>query len=258
MGRRLIVAAVLVATLVLWLPGASADRATARALAREGRELAERGHIELALERYEEAITSDPSYLPSYELALPIWFRLGELVAAQTRLEALTLACDDCVFAWYALGAIYRKQGRFDLAILAYEAYLAKRPKDADAHFGMAMAMVAAGDERRVAALRRYLELEDRPQRRAFRRRALRLLEELGAEPLRRRAPETRESDASLARVQALLAAGRLASAERLLGRSQIAGRAGMKVRAAIAAGRGQWFQRAGYLGLAWLFAPSR
>ena len=218
------------ACVLLGAPDARADRAVARALVAEGQKLADSGHSELALERYERAMVSEPAYRSSYERALPIWFRLGKWEAAQTRLEELTLRCPECAFAWYALGALYRKRGRFDLAVLAYEAYLAKRPDDADAHFGLAMALGAGRDPRTITALRRYLRMEHREEREAFRTQAARLLANLAESG---DTPDSAEQE------------GGPGARRELLRHARAAGLAG------------QWFHRAGYLAVAWLMAPA-
>lgn len=216
--------------------------------------------MEMALERYERAMGSDPDYHTSYQLALPLWMRLNKLSTAQAKLEALTLRCEDCVFAWYALGALYRKRGRFDLAVLAYETYLSKRPNDPDAHFGLAVALGVRKDEQAVSVLRRYLRLERRPEREAFRQQAQRLLAELGgtdeshASTSRLLVEARQEATDGLAGIAALVDEGQLVSAESLLNQRQLVSRRALKLRARIAAARGQWFQRSGYLALVWLW----
>jgi len=242
--------------LCFWPSHASADRAKARALTLEGQNQAGQGFQEEALELYERAIGSDPDYYQSYELAIPLWMRFGKLSTAQSNLESLTLRCSDCAFGWYALGALYRKVGRFDLAVLAYEFYLAKRPSDADAYFGLAMALGAQKDKKAAAVLRRYLKLENRPDRAAFRKQARRLLVSLTGrdeqEPSRAAAHKGAAGD--LATIAALVDNQQLVSAESLLNQRHQASASSMRMRARIASARGQWFQEAGYLALAWLW----
>ena len=259
-GSRMCVALALALALCLGPSGAVADRATARALTAEGQNFAERGQIELALERYQRAIRSDPDYHASYQLALPLWMRLHKHKRAQASLEALTLRCRDCVFAWYALGALYRKRGRFDLAVLAYETYLSKRPNDPDAHFGLAMALGVRKDEKAVSVLRRYLRLENRPEREAYRQQAQRQLAELvGADHLAASAsqpqPELhRGATGGLVSIVALVDEGHLLSATRLLNQRHEVSPGALAIRARIAGARGQWFQRCGFLALVWLW----
>lgn len=242
--------------LCFWPSHAAADRAKARALTLEGQNQADQGFQEEALELYERAIGSDPDYYQSYELAIPLWMRFGKLSAAQSKLEALTLRCSDCAFGWYALGALYRKVGRFDLAILAYEFYLAKRPNDADAYFGLAMALGAQKDKQAAAVLRRYLKLENRPERAAFRKQARRLLVSLTGSDEERLSPAatSRGDGGDLSGIAALVDNHQLVSAESLLNQRHQASAASMRLRARIASERGQWFQEAGYLALAWLW----
>ncbi len=174
--RRLLMTTLIVAILFGESEPAAADRAKARDLVRQGTISAENGQAEEALSFYQRAIRSDPDYVQSYELALPLWLRAGHEAEARKHLELLTLRCPRCAFAWYALGALYRRDQRYDLALLAYDAYLGSRPRDLDGHFGLAMALVALKDPRALGTLERYLELEHRPERRAYREQALRLL----------------------------------------------------------------------------------
>lgn len=151
-----------------------ADRANAREHVRIGRLLAKSGAGAQALKHYERAIQSDPDYGVAYELALPLWLSSKQDGKATSALEKLTLRCPTCGFAWYALGTLYRRSERYAHAAMAYEAYLARRPRDADAVFGLAMALSASGDRRALAALQRYVALEQRPERAAYRKEALR------------------------------------------------------------------------------------
>jgi tetratricopeptide (TPR) repeat protein len=239
---------------------ALADRAKARALTAEGQLRAEQGLQEQALALYEKAIGSDPDYHASYELAIPLWMRLGKLGEAQSSLERLTLRCKECSFAWYALGALYRKGARYDLAVLAYEMYLARRPQDPDAHFGLAMALAAQEDKKAAPVLRRYLQLELRPERAAYRAQARELLASLRGQeeehPARALDQSQRAtSDAQLSQVASLIAGGQLVSAESLLDQRYPASAATLRLRAKIADARGLWFPKACYqaLLLLWL-----
>lgn len=173
---RLLMTTLISVALFVQIAPASADRANAREYVRLGALSAEHGHVDEALRRYQQAIASDPDYAEPYELALPLWIRNGQEGEATRQLELLTLRCPTCAFAWYALGALYRRGLRFDLAVLAYEAYLGRRPMDPDGLFGLGMALVAQGEDRAWRVLERYVALEQRPERDPYRREALRLL----------------------------------------------------------------------------------
>ncbi len=177
-----------------------ADRAMARLLVEEGREIQDSGNFEMALEHFQSAIDNDPDYLPAYRSALPLWLRSSKLANARGQLEGLTLRCDDCVFAWYGLGAIYRKQRHFGLAEQAYEVVLAKRPSDADAQYGLAISLTVLGKPSAVSALERYLRLEKRASRARYRERAQSILTELGGAVVYREVVTTLLSDAAKAR----------------------------------------------------------
>jgi tetratricopeptide (TPR) repeat protein len=257
-GKGVLIVASLV--LCLWPAEGFADRAQARALTAEGQNQAEQGFREQALLLYEKAIGSDPDYHPSYELAIPLWMRFGKLGTAKTSLESLTLRCSECAFAWYALGALYRKAGRFDLAVLAYEFYLAKRPSDTDAYFGLSMALGALKDKQAAPVLRRYLRMESRPERDAYRKQAQRLLTSITGqeEPAPLRAghpvvPADKRSEA-LAGIRLLIENGQLVSAESLLNQRHPTSAAVMELRAMIAEARGQRFPAASFRALAWLW----
>jgi tetratricopeptide (TPR) repeat protein len=162
---------------------ASADRAVARALDAAGQRLSELGDEEAALTRFHQSIRSDPDYLPAYEHAIPLWFQLGRSADARPRLEHLTLRCQGCAFAWYALGGLYRRTGEHNLAIQAYREYLNLRPADPDALFGLGMALWALSDERAPSVLRHYLRQEKRPERSAYRAQVERMLAQLDVAP---------------------------------------------------------------------------
>jgi tetratricopeptide (TPR) repeat protein len=234
----------------VWRATSQADSPEARALVAEGQMLAEAGQLQLALDSLERAIRSDIDCLPAYEAALPLWLALGQQHIARARLEALTLRCPDCVFAWYALGALYRKDARYDLAILAYEAYLARRPKDPDAHFGLAMALAATGDSRARAALQRYLRLETRAERAAFRRQAETRLAALGEETANARPTEPDLQPRPVSGIELLLEQGQVSSAEALLDEAGWTDARAVGWRAEIARRRGQWFHELGFRGL--------
>jgi len=174
--RRLWISTFVLVAIFAQSPKAMSDRADAREFVRLGLLKAAEGRPAEAVERYQQAIRSDPDFARSYELALPIWLRLGKVTLARESLEQLTLRCRHCLFAWYALGAVYRRSGRYDLAVLAYDAYLSRKPRDPDAVFGMAMALQASSDDRAEMMLERYISLEGRPERQAYREQAIRLL----------------------------------------------------------------------------------
>tara|TARA_R110002096_G_scaffold416429_1_gene618900 strand:+ start:58924 stop:59586 length:663 start_codon:yes stop_codon:yes gene_type:complete len=158
---------------------AGADRANAREFTRIGTALAESGALKEALTFYQQAIESDPDYTEAYQLALPLWLSTKDEARAITELERLTLRCRNCAFAWYALGALYRRAEQYNSAVLAYEVYLGRRPNEPDAVFGFAMALVATKDARAKETLERYLALEDRAERADYRAEAERRLAEM-------------------------------------------------------------------------------
>jgi tetratricopeptide (TPR) repeat protein len=217
-----------IAMAVALLAGVSASAGEHPEL-REARRLAERGQFDEALKSIDLVLAADPGKAHTYEVAVPIWFRAGALDRAQRALEAYSLRCHSCAFAWYALGATYRKQKRFDLAVLAYEEYLKLRPDNPDGLFGYAMALVATDDTRSAAVLTRYLEVEERPDRAAFRAQAFRALDALGG--FQHPRPAWRSE------FDALVDAGRLVSAEALAQRSAPTGE-GLRARRVIAQAR--------------------
>jgi tetratricopeptide (TPR) repeat protein len=220
----------------------------ARSELEEASRLAEIGALDEALKSIEIVLANDPGYLPAYKVAVPIWFRAGRLERARKALEALSVRCHSCSFAWYGLGATYRKQGRFDLAALAYEEFLKLRPKDPDGLFGYAMALVASEDMRSIEVLETYLELEQRPERQAFVQQARRELKALGKEPRGKRAPalSSGDSPAWQAEFEALLQEQRFLSAEALL-ESRVPGAEGRAARRHLAMLRGRWPAVLGY-----------
>jgi tetratricopeptide (TPR) repeat protein len=145
---------------------AAADRSQARALVEEGKQLGTSGQEKTALLRYEQAIEADVDYLPAYEAAAPIWIRQRKLSRAETYFGKITLRHPDYAQGWSFLADVYRRQGKYELAVTCYQSYEGLRPSDPDGYLGMAAAQKQSGDEAGAAAsLRHYLELEHRAQR---------------------------------------------------------------------------------------------
>ena len=150
-------------------PAAHADRALARALTEEGQRLGAADQPQAALARYRQALAEDPDYLPASDRATALWLDAGEFGAVIRQLSSVTLRHPGHAPAWYALAYAYRKTGRFDLAVLCYETYLALQPDEPDPYYGLAMAELALGDGAAArVALERYVALEKRPGREPF------------------------------------------------------------------------------------------
>ena len=181
--RRALATWVIAAVAAVWIGNAAAGRSEARALLESGRALERGGQVELALERYEQAIQNDPDYLQVYEHAIPLWVAKAQFERAIPALERLTLRHPDHAPGWYALAFAYRRTGRNRAAVMAYQVHMDLRPADPDPYYGLGMTHMAAGDKRAAQdAFARYLVLEDRPAREVFVGRARRELREMRGE----------------------------------------------------------------------------
>jgi predicted Zn-dependent protease len=216
-GMRIALATAVIAL----LPAvAHADRATARARYEAGRELAAAGDASGALERYQQALVEDPDYLPAVDAAAEAWVAAGDLERVVAALTRVTARHPSHASAWYSLAYAYRRSGKPALAIDCYQIYAGLRVGDPDPHFGIAMAALDLGDHAQaIAALRRYLRLEHRPERADFVARARAELSRLGVDPAEPAAGDSPPATTS-EQVAALLASGRVSSAAALLDRA--------------------------------------
>lgn len=163
---RLVLALVVLAS--LGAP-AHANPARARHLLDQARALLDAGDDARALAKLEEAIAQNVDLLPAYAEAIPLWVSAGQLGVLRRRLERVTARHPEFAQAWYALGYAYRKAGRADLAVLAYQSYVSLRPGEAAPLFGLAMAYKAVGDSDRAEdAFRRYVARERDSMRAEF------------------------------------------------------------------------------------------
>lgn len=273
--------ALLVVMAAMWLPcwpelpglgsrTAFADRAEARYFTGEGERLEAEGKPAAALIMYERAMVADADYRPAYERAVPLWLAGAAHDRIITHFERLTRRYPDYVFGWYTLGFAYRATGRISHAIAAYQLCVDLRPGDASAYFGLGMAYKKAGRPGdAVIALGRYIELERDPAKAEYADEARQTMRELGATPPEP-APEpevtgTAGADSTaatatgkpaarvrvtawteprlVARARALVADGRIASAEAAISRFRPRGPremvAALLVRAEIAQAQG-------------------
>jgi tetratricopeptide (TPR) repeat protein len=104
---------------------ADANPYRARELVAEGRGETD---VEAALEHFEEAIDQDVDTLEAYEAAIPLWIQTGRLTQMRKRLERVTARHPRFAPAWYALGYVYRQEGRHKVAVMAYRSYASLRP----------------------------------------------------------------------------------------------------------------------------------
>jgi tetratricopeptide (TPR) repeat protein len=136
-----------------------------------------------ALERYQKALAIDPDRLEIYDKAVPLWIESEAWANAAAWLEKATLREPSYASGWYALGYVYRRTGRVTAAVLAYQEFVALRPRDAAGHWGLAISEELADDPAAVRSYRRYLALETDPERAAYRAKAREAIERLTPAP---------------------------------------------------------------------------
>ncbi len=153
------------------LTGGSAhgDRAAARKLVEDARELLAKGNKPGALRLCERAIAKDSDYRPAHEMAAPLWLAKRDYSAVIRHFERLTLRYPAYAHGWYTLAYAYRLAGRAQSAIASYELYIDMRPNEAAPHFGLAMAYKSRNrPNEAIAAFQRYVQLERDPARGEF------------------------------------------------------------------------------------------
>lgn len=147
--------------------------ATASANPYRSRELLAQGlaasDATVALARFEEAIDEDVDALAAYEAAIPLWIEAGQLTRMRDRLERVTSRHPRFAAAWYALGYVYRQEGRAKVAVLAYRTYVSLRPSNPAVYFGLGMAYQASGElDHAERSFLRYVRMETDPARAEF------------------------------------------------------------------------------------------
>jgi tetratricopeptide (TPR) repeat protein len=141
-----------------------------------------------------------------YSLAILTGLSLGRVAAAQTlqstqaefsrgqalviakkpaeaaeRFDAVTRAEPNFAPGWYALAAARRRAGQCDRAILAYRRYAQMLPAEPEPYYGLGLCLRESGMLASAGqALRRYVELEQRPSSQRWVEHARAVLEEIG------------------------------------------------------------------------------
>jgi tetratricopeptide (TPR) repeat protein len=149
-------------------PAVAGAVATGSAFA-EAQALRDRGQIDEAVAKYQQAIASDPKHMPSRAA-------LGELLLKVHRddeaIEVFRAALDKnptFALALYDLAFALRVRDRPAEAVDAYQRYIKLRPADPDAYYGLGRALQHLGrkaDARK--AYQTYVAMEKRPTERRW------------------------------------------------------------------------------------------
>ncbi len=176
-----VVAVVAAAAAAAPAAAAAKGRKLAEDLKKQGDAAAAVGDAAKALAAYEQAITADPTYLPTYDAAAPLWFEARQFDVAIARLGAALAGDPRYAMGWYNLAFAHRKKGEHAPAIAAYQKFIELRPAEPDPYFGMGLTYKAMGErEKARAAFTKYVELEKRADKQRFVDKANAELVELG------------------------------------------------------------------------------
>jgi tetratricopeptide (TPR) repeat protein len=130
----------------------------------EAQSLRDRGHIDEAITKFQQAIAADPRFMPARAA-------LGELLLKIRRddeaIEVFKAAVEknpSYPLAWYNLAFAYRARGRSADAVDAYQRYIKLHPTDPDPYYGLGRALQRLGrtDDARNA-FETYVAMEKRP-----------------------------------------------------------------------------------------------
>jgi tetratricopeptide (TPR) repeat protein len=130
----------------------------------EAQSLRDRGHIEEAITKFQQAIAADPRFMPARAA-------LGELLLKIRRddeaIEVFKAAIEKnptYPLAWYNLAFAYRARGRSADAVEAYQRYIKLHPTDPDPYYGLGRALQRMGrDADARQAFETYVSMEKRP-----------------------------------------------------------------------------------------------
>jgi tetratricopeptide (TPR) repeat protein len=135
----------------------------------EAQALRERGHLDEAIAKYQQAVAADPKHMPSRAA-------LGELLLKIHRedeaIEVFRAALDknpSYPLALYDLAFALRVRDRPAEAVDAYQRYIKLRPNDPDAYYGLGRALQHLGRKAEAKkAYQTYVSMEKRPGERRW------------------------------------------------------------------------------------------
>lgn len=105
---------------------------------------------------------------------------VGRFKEAAAEMETAVRYEPRFALGWYVLASAQRRAARCDEAIFAYRRYMELKPGEPDPHYGAGVCLQSVGDrEGATTALRRYVELDQRPGSREFVENARKRLAEL-------------------------------------------------------------------------------
>jgi tetratricopeptide (TPR) repeat protein len=130
----------------------------------DAQSLRDRGHIDEAITKFQQAIAADPRFMPARAA-------LGELLLKVRRddeaIEVFKAAVEknpSYPLAWYNLAFAYRARGRSADAVDAYQHYIKLHPTDPDPYYGLGRALQRLGrDADARTAFETYVAMEKRP-----------------------------------------------------------------------------------------------
>jgi tetratricopeptide (TPR) repeat protein len=145
------------------------DRGTAEKKKQAGDAALASGRTKEALGLYQAAQDADPSFLPAFDAAAPLWFSAQDYKTAISRLELAVARRADYSMGWYNLAFAYRKTTDYRKAVLAYQRFTELRPGEPDPYYGLGVTYKAMGDAASArASFEKYVELEKRPDKQKF------------------------------------------------------------------------------------------
>jgi tetratricopeptide (TPR) repeat protein len=117
------------------------------------------------LDPFAAAIDANPDDAKAYEAYAVAAISKNRLDDAIAKVKQGVARVPDFARGYYLLAYAYRKKQAWADAADYYRVYIALRPNEVDPWFGLGKSLVGLGDKRgAVAALKRYVSLEKRPQ----------------------------------------------------------------------------------------------
>jgi tetratricopeptide (TPR) repeat protein len=147
-------------------PPAKTDNGPSPAAAayNEAQSLRDRGHIEEAIAKFRQAISTDPSHMASRAALGELLIKIRRDDEAITVFRGAVEKNPSYPLAWYELAFALRVRGRLPEAVEAYRRYIKLRPTDPDPYFGLGRALQKLGKtQEAVKAYETYVSLEKRP-----------------------------------------------------------------------------------------------
>jgi predicted Zn-dependent protease len=136
----------------------------AAAMYTAAQQLRDTGHIEEAIAKFKQVITTDPTHMTARAALGELLLKIRRDEEAINVFQSAVAKSPEYPLAWYELAFALRVRGRMPDAVDAYQHYIKLRPSDPDPYYGLARALQKLGKkDAALKAYQTYISMEKRP-----------------------------------------------------------------------------------------------